>query len=68
MGVRRLFPEEGKIFQGDGGGGLKHTLSQKKAPKQTVFFQKVEKHTILAIQGGKSPFLPSPADAHGKAL
>jgi len=42
-------------------------------PKNILFsFKKVEKHTILVGQGGggKSPLLPSPADAHlgGEAL
>jgi len=43
----------------------------KEMPKIILFpFFKVEKHTILAGQGGggKCPLLPSPADAHGRQV
>jgi len=50
MGVRRLFTSGGQNFPG----GHKHTICQKNAYK----------HTILAIQGGQAPLLPSPADTH----
>jgi len=33
-----------------------------------IFSNEVKKHTILASQGGKSPLLSSPADAHGRVL
>ncbi len=52
IGVRRLFPGEGKNFPG--GGGQKPTFCLKNNKKDTIF----------PGQGGQEPPLPSPADAH----
>ncbi len=54
-GRPQTFSKGGQNFQGGG--------------KNILFFWKVEKHTILAGQGGggKRPLLPSPVDAHDLA-
>jgi len=46
--------------------GQNYTICLKNALKHTIFFQKSQKHTILAGQGGKYPLFPSPVDAHGR--
>jgi len=64
MDVADFFPGEGLIFQG-GGGGKKYYLP--KHQKDTVYLKKVKKTYYFSCprEGGKSPLLPSPADARG---
>jgi len=60
MGVRRLFPGEGKIFQGS-----KTYYLRIKTPKRYYFPQKKSRKTYYFGQpGGGGQVLP-PADAHG---
>ena len=55
-----FFHREGKIFQGEPGGG-------KMTKKDTIFLKKKSKTYFLPNQGGKrAPLDPCPVDTHDK--